>query len=296
MKQGIGWGMAMVAGMLAVWNPVCAKERTDTVEGSDLRNQVVGSMLLTGKLVVGADGAINAYAIDGAHKVPPQVLQHVARHVPSWRVMKTGGIPVEQRFSVRIMATPQGGGNYALSLVGAAIARQPNPEEDIAVVGRRERPEYPRAHRNIGVSGTVYMALKVGRDGKVQDLMAEQVNLDFVGSPAEVAQVRADFAAHTAAAVRRWKFRLPASGPLAAESHVVVRVPVRYTMEQVPGYGEWEYYVPGPQRAAPWSEQDGMAIGAGEAGVPKLVGVGPYLEMPLEPRRGLRASGAYTIP
>lgn len=250
-----------------------------------MRGQVVGSMRLSGTLVVAADGAITAYAIDRPEKIPPPVLQHVARHVSHWRVIRPEDHAGEKRFSVRVMATPQGNGDHALSLVGASITRKGKAEEDIAVVSRPRRVQYPRAYREVGVGGTVHVALKVGRDGKVQDLATEQVNLDFVGTPSEVVQARADFAAQTAAALRQWSFRMPVAGPFAGAPYVVTRVSVHYTVKPALGYGEWEYYIPGPQRAAPWIEQEGLAaIGVGEAGVPQLVGVEPRLEM-LEPRR-----------
>lgn len=262
-----------------------------------MRAQVVGTMVLTGTLAIAADGGVTGYTIDRADKVPPQVMQHVARYVPHWRVKDAGGIESRKRFGVRVMATPQGDGNFALALVGASIMEPRDPERDIAREGRFMRPEYPRAHAGDGVSGTVYMILRVERDGRVHDLAAEQVDLDFVGAPMEVAQVRADFAAHTAAAARQWRFRLPAAGPLSTEPYLVVRVPVHYSMKARPAYGAWEYYVPGPRRSVPWATQDSLALGAGDAGALELLGVGPRLETPLQPQRRISSSGGvYTIP
>lgn len=256
-------------------------------EASEMRKQVVGTMLLTGRLVVAADGAITAHAIDQSGKVPPEVLRHVARYIPRWRVTRTGGGAGEKRFSVRVMAAPRGDGNFALSLVGASIVKNWNTEETIAIDGRLKRPDYPRSHGRAGVTGTVYVLVRLGRDGKVEDLITEQVNLNLVGAPAEVAQARADFAAHTAAAARQWKFRLPKLGSLAGKPFLVARVPVVYSLgRQAPDYGEWEYYVPGPRRVAPWVEWDDMMIAAGEAGVPQLLGEEPLLETPLEPPSG----------
>lgn len=278
--------MVLATGMFTVTGLASAQEPAEVVETGDLRNQVVGSMRLTGTLVVGADGAITAYAIDHSEKVPPEVLRHVARYVPRWRVVKSDGGAGNKRFGVRVMATPRGDGLFALSLVGASIMEKQRPEEEIVADGRLKRPSYPRSLGGIGVSGTVYVAAKVGRDGEVEDFVTEQVNLNFVGTPAEVAQARADFAAHTAAAVRQWKFRLPKVGPYAGQPSLVVRVPVGYIIKRL-GYAEWEYYVPGPRRAVPWVQvEDGMALGAGEAGVPQVLGMGPRMETSLEPPAG----------
>lgn len=285
MKRGDWWGLVLAIGMFAVAGLASAQEPTGVAEMGDLRNQVVGSMRLTGTLAVGADGTITGYAIDHSKKVPPEVLRHVARYVPRWRVVKKDGGAGNKRFSVRVMATPRGDGYFALSLIGASIMEKQRPEEEIVADGRLKRPSYPRSLGQIGVSGTVYVAVKVRRDGEVEDLVTEQVNLNFVGSPAEVAKARADFAGHTAAAARQWKFRFPEAGPYAGQPYLVVRVPVQYIMKQF-DYAQWEYYVPGPRRLVPWVQEDGMALGAGEAGVPQVLGMGPRMETSLEPPAG----------
>jgi hypothetical protein len=259
----------------------------------ELRKQVVGTMLLTGTLAIAADGAVTGYAINQPDKVPPQVLQHVARHVPRWKVTmpdaSSTGEASQQRFSVRVMAAPEGNGYFRLSLAGADIAQPNKPGEDVVPDGRLRRPEYPRSVlRLAGVSGTVYVVAEVGRDGKVKDLVIEQVNLDFVGEAQEVAQVRAEFAAHTAAAARQWKFKMPKVGPLVDHPTLAVRVPVAYSTRTAPapGYGEWEYYLPGPRRVLPGAEDHGATIAAGEIGVPQPIGVGLRLATPLEPPAG----------
>lgn len=286
MKRRDWRGLVLAIGMFIVAGLASAQEPASVVETGDLRNQVVGSMRLTGTLAVGADGTITGYAIDHSKKVPPEVLRHVARYVPRWRVAKKDGGAGNKRFSVRVMATPRGDGYFALSLVGASIMEKQRPEEAVVADGRLRRPGYPRSLGHIGVSGTVYVAAKVGRDGEVEDFVTEQVNLNFVGSPEEVVKARADFAAHTAAAVRQWRFRFPKAGPYADQPYLVVRVPVDYIINGRGGYAEWEYYVPGPRRAVPWVQEDGMALGAGEAGVPQVLGMGPRMETPLEPPAG----------
>lgn len=257
---------------------------------AELREQVVGTMLLTGTLALAADGSVTGYAINQPDKVPPEVMQHVARHVPRWKVTmpdaSSMGEASQQRFSVRVMATPEGNGYFRLSLAGADIAQPNKPGEDVVPDGRLRRPEYPRSVlRLAGVSGTVYVVAEVGRDGKVKDLVIEQVNLDFVGEAQEVAQVRAEFAAHTAAAARQWKFKMPKVGPLVDHPTLAVRVPVAYSTRTAPapGYGEWEYYLPGPRRTLSGAEQQDATIAAGEIGVPRPIGVGLRLATPLEP-------------
>lgn len=283
MERRAWWGLMLAAGILIASGLVSAQEPAGTAEIDALRKQVVGSMRLTGTLAVGPAGAVTGYAIDHSEKVPPEVLRHVARYVPRWRVVKSGA-EGNKRFAVRVMATPRGDGNFALSLVGASITQKQSPEEDVVARGRLKIPDYPRSLARIGVSGTVYVVVKVGRDGGVQDLVIEQVNLNFVGSSAEVARARADFAGHSAAAARQWKFRVPKTAHYADQPYLMVRVPVDYKIKGLAAaYAEWEYYVPGPRRSAPWVREDGMALGAGEAGVPQVLGMGPRIETALEP-------------
>lgn len=248
-----------------------------------MREQVVGAMVLTGTLVVADDGTVTAHAIDRTAEVPPEVLRHIGRHIPHWRVRSADGMPDEMHFSVRVVALPQGSGHHVLSLAGASIRMAPDRDREPTVAGRLKRPEYPRSHVANGIGGEVVMIVKLGPDGSVQDLVAEQVNLDVVGPVDEVAQVRADFAAHTAAAARLWKFRMPIKGPLANEPYLSVRVPVTYGTKPRPRYGQWMYYVPGPRQPIPWRKSDGMALSAHESDRVELVGVGPRLETALEP-------------
>ena len=284
MKHGRSWGSILATAIFIVAELASAQEPVASIEADRMRNQIVGSMRLTGTLAVTEGGTISGYVIDHSEKVPAEVLQHVVRFLPRWRVMgtETAG---NKRFSVRVMATPRGDGYFALSLVGASINEKQHPDEAVVADGRLRKPDYPRALGRIGVSGTVYAAAKIGREGEVQDLVIEQVNLNFIGSPAEVAKARADFAAHTAAAVRQWRFRVPKAGPYLDQPYLVVRVPVDYVAKRR-AYAEWEYYVPGPRRALPWLHDDGMALGAGEAGVPQVVGMGPRIQTSLEPPAG----------
>jgi hypothetical protein len=279
------WSLLLAAGISIAAGLASAQEPVGTAGMESLRKQVVGSMRLTGTLAVGPGGAVAGHVIDHSEKVPPEVLRHVARYVPRWRVVKSGAAG-NKRFAVRVMATPRGDGNFALSLAGASISEKQDPAEMVVADGRWKRPDYPRSLGRIGVSGTVYVVMKVGRDGKVQDLVAEQVNLNLVGTPSEVARARADFAGHTAAAARQWKFRIPRTATYTDLPYLLVRVPVAYQLNGQGAYAEWEYYVPGPRRVASWMQDDGMALGAGEAGAPQVLGMGPRIEGTLEPTSG----------
>lgn len=122
------WGLVLAAGIPIASGVASAQEPPGAAEIAALRKQVVGSMRLTGTLAVGPGGTVTSYAIDHSEKIPPEVLRHVARSVPSWRVVKSGGED-NKRFAVRVMAIPRGDSNLALSLVNASVNEKQNPEE-----------------------------------------------------------------------------------------------------------------------------------------------------------------------
>ena len=65
-----------------------------------------------------------------------------------------------------------------------------------------------------------------------------------------------------------------------------VRVPVDYTIDdfELPGYGEWDSYIPGPQQTAWWVEEDAASGGDSYvSGGVYPVGSGLKLLTPLVP-------------
>src|SRR5690606_6196676 len=91
-------------------------------------------------------------------------------------------------------------------------------------------PGYPGQALSIGVQGTVYLALRVGRSGRVEESMVEQVNLLAVASDRSMAYLRDLFAMSAIEAARRWTFRPPTRGESVDDDSWTVRVPVDYRL------------------------------------------------------------------
>ena len=91
-------------------------------------------------------------------------------------------------------------------------------------------PRYPDEAARSGVAGTVYLLVRVGRDGKVEDVVAEQTNLKVVAKERDMNAFRGMLERASVAAARRWMFAPPKAGPGANEDHWVVRVPVDYRL------------------------------------------------------------------
>lgn len=233
---------------------------------------VEGFMTLTGRVVVDADGSVSAYAIDHAAQVPDEVEAFLARKAARWQVRFDEGFapPAEPvSFTARVRASPTEQGLYRLWLDGMYLD-EPLPAAHRLRVERRRPPAYPRDMARVGASGIVYMLVRIGADGRVEDAFAEQVDLTAMPpDPSRVPQYQLEFIASAMTAVRQWRFRIPAEGPFAGEPHEV-RVPIIFAMFDRPmaGYGEWEYLVRGVRKPPPWrpgadADMDGAVAATG---------------------------------
>ncbi|WEN15973.1 energy transducer TonB [Rhodanobacter sp. AS-Z3] len=240
--------------------------------GPAARERVQASMLLTGTIVVAPDGSVRSYAIDHADKVEPAVTALIGRTVPAWHFQPVllDGKPVAAKasMSLRVVALPIGNGNYQMSISGSHFG-QDEPGTRISS-DRQEHPRYPEQAARANVAGTVYLVLRVGRTGQVEEAAAEQVNLAVVGSDAMLTRWRKAFAESALEAARTWTFHPPTKGSHVNQDHWVARVPVRYFLRPMGSrnrdeYGKWEMYVPGPKELVPWVDDKRLLSGSADA-------------------------------
>jgi len=122
-------------------------------------------------------------------------------------------------------------------------------------------PCYPEEAIRARVSGTAYLMLRIGRDGTVQEAIAEQVNLDQYGTPAQMARYRKLLADASIGAARQWTYSVPTRGKSAEDPYWVARVPVSFDLNDFNNpaprraYGNWRGYIPGPRQSPPWAPQ-----------------------------------------
>ncbi len=102
----------------------------------------------------------------------------------------------------------------------------------------------------------MYVVVKIGRDGKVEDAAIERVNLTVVASEGDLVTYREWLSRATLQAARRWQFLVPTAGPDKDRPFWQTRVPVAYTLlgDKRYGYGQWQPYVPGPKQDVPWRD------------------------------------------
>ncbi|MGN7727289.1 energy transducer TonB [Luteimonas sp. 22616] len=226
-----------------------------------VRKQIESSMVVTGTIDVAPDGSVSGYSVDRADEIPAGVRELLARFAPGWKFEPVQAderqATVRARMSVRVVAKRMGKDSFQVSIRGARFDQEQEPGESVSAVSMPP-PHYPMSAVQAGASGTVIALARIGRDGRVLDVVAEQVNLTFIASENAMTRWRDVFARSAIAAAKNWTFRPPVAGAGADDDGWQVRVPISYTLERAPGpgkddYGRWETYVPGPYRPAPWA-------------------------------------------
>lgn len=231
-------------------------------EPTMLRRQVEARMLLTGNILVDPQGGIKEYAIDQPDMVPKEILKFVNQNIEQWRFepMTHEGKPVSVRnkMSVLLLAEKSESGGLRARIAGTTFRASMDEAEVEAGTQissqEMEPPHFPTQAQQYGVQGTVYLALRVDRDGKVEDVIAEQVNLKVLASENGMVRWRRVLEKAAVEAARDWKFRPPSKGEQADRPFWLVKVPVDYRFYGSQKYGEWDAYVSGPRKNIPWQD------------------------------------------
>ena len=253
----------------------CFASSADAQNARAARRQAEGSMLVTGRVTITQEGAVGDWTIDRREDLPPAVVNVIDASAPGWRFepILVDGKPVHgsARISLRMVAERVDEERFRVSIRDGYFGRdavrmarevddraeEPAGEAPGDQVGkaRMDAPRYPQLALRAGVTGTVYLVVRVDRSGQVEDAVAEQVNLRVVAPEPEMARMRNMLAQSALAAARRWQFHPPAHGETADEPFWSLRVPVDFRIHGVgppEGYGRWEVYVPGPRMPVPW--------------------------------------------
>ncbi len=234
----------------------------------DVRQQVEASMLVTGAIIIEPDGTVGSLDIDQRDKLPGAVAGLVEKAAAGWKfepILVDGTARRgKARMSLRVVANKLPNGDFQVALRGGhfgddAISPEERQKRNDSVRSiKLQPPAYPGGAARLGVEGTVYLVVKVARDGTVADVIAEQVNLGFVGDERMMQQARDAFSGAALVVAKKWTFQPPTEGASVEAPFWLVRVPVDYKMpgKKAPGYGRWEVYVPGPRQRAPWMQSE----------------------------------------
>jgi hypothetical protein len=196
------------------------------------------------------------------------VVDLIKRNITTWKFQLKGQntAPFKEDMSLRIVAKDVDAQHMALSLAGAGFSDGDEPEDSSIRWLHRLSPSYPRFSLDHGMSGTVYVLVRIGRDGKVINTGVEQVNLrSYVPDQKEMARFRKDLADAARKVSTHWTFKTPTSGAEAQAPYWDARIPVDFganlTAHSGRSYGSWEIYVRGPQEQIEW-RQDAPLVDA----------------------------------
>lgn len=240
------------------------------------RNQVEISLMVRGSITVHERGDVADYALHAPDKLPASVVQFVRTTIDGWvfEPVRRGGEPVRFRggMNLLLVAREVEDGDFLMRLQAASFTAESGDSQAVATSGLKA-PRYPEEAARDGVQGTVYLILKVGRDGRVLDVIAEQVNLRVQESGKKMAELRKVLADASIKAARKWEFA-PMTGADGDAAFQSIRVPVDFNMGEQPSYGGWIAYIPGPRRKADWVDEElaGDSPEAMTAGTPRRVG------------------------
>jgi len=242
---------------------------------SEVLKQAQASMLVTGTVDVTPAGKIKSYTIDQQDKLPKTVLDLLQKNIPTWEFSPVivDGAPVEAhaKMSLRVVAKRVDDQDALIDIEGAHFGQSGEIPGETVSKKTAEQPKYPDREVQSRVTGTVYVLLKIGRDGHVADAATEQVNLSVYASERDMNLFRADLSKATLRALRQWTFNTPSVGKYAADPYWIARVPVNFNLSvngapppQVT-YGKWESYIPGPREFIPWSDKNRLMSASPDA-------------------------------
>ncbi|WP_157971382.1 energy transducer TonB [Dyella sp. C9] len=259
-----------------IWAAVLAGVATAAGAGSikeEVHKQAEASMLVTGTVQVNQDGTVQGYTLDKPDQLPAPVVQLIAKNVPHWTFQHppTTDPVYTTSMSLRLLADPVDGDNFRLTIQGASFGDKGTASGETVSMKSRIPPRYPQEAARAGVSGTVYLLLRVGRDGHVEDVIAEQVNLDQYASRGVMNHFRDTLSNAALDVARQWTFNTPTQGGEVDAPYWVARVPVAFNLNKPNSageprrYGTWRMYIPGPRQVAPWVKDQRLLATAPDA-------------------------------
>ena len=229
--------------------------------------------------------------IDDGAKYGQPIVDMVRKAALQWRFQPVlrhdEPVVAKSSMHVRVVLKKMPDGNYSARIKGATFGDSSTDSTDTlcsAEGNKRILPQYPQAAIRGRVQGTVYLALRVDRSGRVVEAFAEQVNLGSIGPDRALKHYRATLAESALRAARQWSYTIPTTGPLARQDSWTAHVPVNYALNVLGAPKPdrtWVSYVPGPYTPAPWVDKPDMnAADALADDAVRTEGAGPTLLSP----------------
>lgn len=229
-------------------------------------SQAEASLVVTGQVDIEADGSVSAHRINRRDSLPDYVVAMVDDAAAKWRfepeVVDGQAVPARARMNLRLVARPVEGDQYEVVIANGSFGEYSDEASDhVTRRGTLAAPRYPADMVRRSAEGVVQLLVKVGRDGSVEDVIAEQVNLYSYGNGREMERMRNVFARRSVDTARGWEFDPPTTGALVDRDFWVIRVPIEYTLSDASASADaWQRYIPGPRHPGPdWKDFSGAS-------------------------------------
>lgn len=239
----------------------------------DLRKRAEASLVVTGSIEINPDGHVLTYTVDHPDRLTPAVLEVIRKSVPGWtfQLDVKRSVIAKASMSLRLVAKAVDDRHVSIRIAGAAFGEMDQPASDNVSFKELATAVYPRRLTGARVSGIVYVLLRIGRDGHVEDAATEQVNLTSYAPVGELDLFRETLAHAALKAANKWTFNPPTTGKEVNAPYWYARVPVEFDLlaygERRPHeeYGQWQVYLPGPRLPIPWVEDQKLLAGPVDA-------------------------------
>jgi len=238
----------------------------------EARQQAESSLRVSGSLVVGPDGKVASHELDPEAPLTPALKAFVDDSIRGWRfqpVLVDGkAVRAKVPMSLRLVARRADDGKFSVAIASTYFGSTEDvPPTDRLRSMRLTPPRFPSGALAMGGKGVVYLVVQVGRDGKVVNVDAEQVNLRVAGTDGQMAEVRKQFSDAAVRVARGWTFTIPTTGPAANDATWLVRVPVDYRLDgERQRENGWDTYIPGPRNfEMPWAAEKLRMAGSPDA-------------------------------
>lgn len=236
-----------------------------------------GSMVVSGHISVATDGSVISYKLDNPGQLPHGIVSLLHKAIPHWRfepvLRDNKTVAARASMRIRVVARPVAEKKYAISIgsawFGDGTADKNSPTMSVTYKSRTN-PHYPTRALRQHISGTAIVVARINKQGKVDKIDAERVNLRTSGDEQRMKRWRKMLADASIGAIRNWTFRIPSEGPEADKDHWVVRIPISYELNDssrgpADTYGKWVAYIPGPHKEIPWLDKDERMKGSVDA-------------------------------
>jgi TonB family protein len=228
----------------------------------DVRKTAEATMLVTGSIEVMPDGTVHDYSIDRPEKIPPLVVDLIKSNVPNWKFRRDDHVEAifKAKMSLRIVAKHVDEQHDSVAISSANFGDAGAVHTDQVSPKKAPTPHYPLDAIRERVGGTVFLSMRVGRTGQVEDIAVEQVNLSVYGNEAQMRHCRRLLGDAALDALKTWTFNPPTTGKHVNDPYWDVRMPIAFDINVVgkseDAYGKWHAYIPGPRESIPWAKDN----------------------------------------